>query len=254
MGRRPLAYQPRTDQTILIMGDSFAFGEGVDIEDRFDSVMAPQLGYPRLINIGVPGYGTDQQWIAARPHLSGLRDGDILLVLLYRNDFYDVLRRRFALRAKPFLTPQGESFELNPPQLSWLDHVRDRSYIAALIGRAFEEPESASSWDMEGARRRIRFILDEVRRETPSTVPFILAFHGLADTPAIASQEDAAVLCEGVDLCINLSNELDDAGYFLPDGHWTSAGHHVVGETIARQIQALARADERDLTRDVHAD
>jgi hypothetical protein len=238
-GSRILPEAPDSAQTILIMGDSFAFGEGVDIEDRFDVVMAPLLGGPRLINIGAGGYGADQEWIAARPHLSELGEGDVVLVLLYKNDFYDVLRQRFALRAKPYFASDGRGFALVAPQTNWLDHLRDRSYLAALAGRALEPSESAS-WDFDQARAVIRHILTEVRREAPPRTRVVLAYHGFLDADATpAGALTGMVFCDAVDLCVDLDPPLSaDSGNYLPDRHWTARGHHVVGEILAREIAA----------------
>jgi len=48
------------DFRILALGDSFAFGQGVDIDDTFLSIIEKQLDV-EIIKAGVPGYGQDNQ-------------------------------------------------------------------------------------------------------------------------------------------------------------------------------------------------
>src|SRR5215471_1676763 len=45
-GQRIIAQNPRAGHRILILGDSLSFGEGVDVEDRFDVKMLSSL--PRM--------------------------------------------------------------------------------------------------------------------------------------------------------------------------------------------------------------
>ncbi|WP_156898897.1 hypothetical protein [Bradyrhizobium erythrophlei] len=42
-GQRLIAQEPRADRSILILGDSLSFGEGINIEDRFDVKMLSSL-------------------------------------------------------------------------------------------------------------------------------------------------------------------------------------------------------------------
>src|SRR6516164_6294875 len=50
-GERLIAQNPGAGHKILILGDSLSFGEGIDIEDRFDVKMLTSLG-ARVINTG----------------------------------------------------------------------------------------------------------------------------------------------------------------------------------------------------------
>lgn len=57
---------------VLLLGDSFIFGYGVNVEDRFDTRLARLLEGKEdiyyLINAGVPGWGTVQETRFARDH------------------------------------------------------------------------------------------------------------------------------------------------------------------------------------------
>ena len=87
-GFRSGRYWDSKEKIVLILGDSFAFGEGVDVEDRFDTTIKNQ-GY-FVLNTGVMGYGTDQQFLKAKPYLAHLNKGDIVIALTSFNDFFDI--------------------------------------------------------------------------------------------------------------------------------------------------------------------
>ena len=100
-GQRRMAQNPGAGRRTLILGDSLAFGEGIDIEDRFDVKMLATLPDTRVINTGVMGYGTDQEYVAFQNWKHLLQPGDVVLIMLNESDYFDVLRRRFAGRSPP---------------------------------------------------------------------------------------------------------------------------------------------------------
>jgi hypothetical protein len=102
----PLGYK------ILILGDSLSFGEGVDIKDRFDVKMLPSLPGARIINTGTMGYGTDQEYVTFQNWKHLLESGDTVLIMLNASDYFDVLRRRFAGRAKPYVEKADSSYRI----------------------------------------------------------------------------------------------------------------------------------------------
>ena len=67
-------------------------GEGVQLQNRFDLILLQRIPKMSVVNIGVPGYGTDQQVLRAQQQLPYLRRGDIVLMLFYGNDLHDVAR------------------------------------------------------------------------------------------------------------------------------------------------------------------
>jgi len=71
---------------VLVLGDSFAFGEGVALERRFDRLVQAKHPSWSAVNLGVMGYGTDQQLIAARRRTGELQSGDAIVLLTYRNN------------------------------------------------------------------------------------------------------------------------------------------------------------------------
>lgn len=78
--------KPEDTYRILILGDSFMEAYQVPLEESFPRQLSRRLGKKvEVINLGVGGYGTVQQYLAFRE--KGLRyDPDLVLLGLYTND------------------------------------------------------------------------------------------------------------------------------------------------------------------------
>lgn len=102
---------------ILVLGDSFTWGYGVEQTDIFTEKLEAQFGgRVEVINAGVSGYGTDQELIfLAR---EGLRyRPDLILVALSQNDFlFDNKASQHGAYPKPyFLFQNGKLVAQNYP-------------------------------------------------------------------------------------------------------------------------------------------
>ena len=90
-----------SDTHILIIGDSFAFGQGVNVNDRFDALIHHDSPSLEFKNIGIMGFGTDQELLAARRYGNDLRKGDAILVCCpgSRSSSSDLRQERIMRRA-----------------------------------------------------------------------------------------------------------------------------------------------------------
>src|SRR5260221_3658003 len=57
---------------LLFVGDSLTFGWGVRAEDSFAERLGAELLLP-VTNLGVPGYGTDQSYLALRREIASCK-------------------------------------------------------------------------------------------------------------------------------------------------------------------------------------
>jgi hypothetical protein len=242
-GQRILDTPANPNRTILILGDSFAFGEGVNIEDRFDQKIRAAIPDGRIINTGVMGFGTDQQYLAGRPYFSRLKRNDVVLVLFNRTDFFDVQRRRFVQRAKPRFELTSSGYELRPPDISMLEIARDQFYLGRGLARFLERPEEQSQsprLDDPAATEIIRTVLKRVRHDVPRDVPIVFAYNGDRSDHPLAKEYSGAQFCNLVEHCVDLDADVARSPLsFLPDGHWSTHGHASAGDAIARALRAL---------------
>ena len=175
-GQRLIPQDPGARRRILILGDSLSFGEGIDIKDRFDVRMLSFLPAARVINTGTMGYGTDQEYAAFRNWKQFLEPGDTVLILINESDYFDVLRRRFVGRAKPYVGRYHGSFVFRPPSISLLERWSDWSLLGRVAARVFDRSSSepaSESLDPKQSIEIISFILSRIREETPEGVRVI---------------------------------------------------------------------------------
>lgn len=96
--RNPLVEMPKPSDTyrILMLGDSTTFGFGVDqyetvpalLESAFDQNKFHASTY-EVINAGVPGYGTAQEWLLYKRWVHQLDPDLVILMFLVTNDIED---------------------------------------------------------------------------------------------------------------------------------------------------------------------
>jgi hypothetical protein len=239
-GQRLIAQDPGARRRILILGDSLSFGEGIDIKYRFDVKMLSFLPGARVINTGTNGYGTDQEYVAFRNWKHLLEPGDTVLILFNQSDYFDVLRRRFFGRAKPYFEKFHGSFVLRPPSIAPLERWSDWSLVARVavrfIDRSSSEPAS-ESLDPSQSIEIIRFILGRIREEAPSGVRVVLAHQGTRDFLGPKLSLSSTIFCQFADFCIDLDDVLADPVHLLPDGHWSASGHAAVAQALLNALR-----------------
>ena len=236
-GQRLIAQDPRAGRKILILGDSQSFGEGIDIKDRFDVKMLSSLPGTRVTNTGTMGYGTDQEYMAFQNWKHLLESHDTVLIVFNQSDYFDVLRRRFFGRAKPYFEKVDGSFVLRPPPIGLWERWSDWSRVASVVARIIE-PAVTESLDPRQSIEIIRLILGRIREEVPRGVRVVLAHQGTRDFLGPKLGLSSAIFCEFADVCVDLDDALAaDPGHLLPDGHWSASGHTAVAQVLLKALR-----------------
>jgi hypothetical protein len=104
---------------LLLLGDSVAFGFGVADEETFAADLEKD-GY-EVVNLAVPGYGTDQELLRLEHEGASYRPDLVLLHFCLQNDFVDNGSRVYfydGLHPKPYFTLEGGAL------VPHLDHLR----------------------------------------------------------------------------------------------------------------------------------
>jgi hypothetical protein len=236
-GQRIITQDPRAGRKILILGDSLSFGEGIDIKDRFDVKMLSSLPGTRLINTGTMGYGTDQEYVAFRNWKHFLESGDTVLIVLNQSDYFDVLRRRFFGRAKPYFEKVDGLYILRPPPIGLWERWSNWSRVASVVARLIE-PAVTESLDPSQSIEIIRLVLGRIREEVPRGVRVVLAHQGTRDFLGPKLGLSSTIFCEFADVCVDLDNALAaDPVHLLPDGHWSASGHAAVAQVLLKALR-----------------
>ena len=102
---------PPGTQRIIVLGDSFTFGQAVSDEALFSTRLERSLNnrHPgvryEVINAGVPGYGTAQELIMLRRLTNARIVGRIYLLNVFTNDILDNLRLDYGSRLENPVQP-----------------------------------------------------------------------------------------------------------------------------------------------------
>ncbi len=70
---------------ILLFGDSFTFGTGVDVQERYSNLIEQKVNNLEIMNFGVGSTGIDRQFLIYR-HLGSNYESDIILICPYLNN------------------------------------------------------------------------------------------------------------------------------------------------------------------------
>jgi hypothetical protein len=263
--------------TVLVLGDSFTYGLGVNDDQTFCHVLQEELAHDlptRVVNAGSPGKGTDYALRFLLARQATLRP-DLVLLAFFKNDFGDNARDTY------FHLTSGGRLEPRPPRdarskrrlflerfpgFGWL---LSRSHLINLLRQAAVrltaeqsdagQPTSRSEdgppgpvWVDESRIEHTRLYLKELRDATSAHASSLLVFYvpdfrdcWLARQGRPLSPDESAFREVAADLGLqSLSLTPALAGSLEPlerlyfaDGHWTPTAHALV----ARALQDVTR-------------
>jgi len=242
--RSPRSWKAGAARRILVLGDSFAFGDGLNIEDRFDTLMSQRRPSWSIVNLGVMGYSTGQELIAGRDYYGHLGPGDAVILLTCANDFHDLLRRFFAGRAKPWFSREEGTLLEHPPDMTLLVRLRDSSYLAGRLmallnihqGRPISPKEAKQGMELYQA-----LVREELGSLPAAGVTVILGYHDMTGVPEGTDVD--AFFGRFSDLkgfrTVNLEERITGSDGLLKDRHWNRTGSAVVASSLIEQIDRL---------------
>ncbi|MCK6446149.1 MAG: SGNH/GDSL hydrolase family protein [Planctomycetes bacterium] len=112
--------EPSDGQVLAVLGDSFAWGAGVQFEETFGALLASTLGM-RIANFGMPGYGIDQVAATLRERALPAKP-TLVLVAIFASDFQRSLDgyREIEGMTKPvFRLADGELVPFTEADVPW---------------------------------------------------------------------------------------------------------------------------------------
>jgi len=267
-GAEPRLESPETTR-VLVFGDSYVFGVGVDEEHLLTTHLERWLEpyFPNgveVVNMGMAGYSTDQELILWR-ELGVHLDPEIVILVVCDND-YQANSEDFAWRQyyKPYLDIDDEERlhlrNVPVPQLSrfqrvklWLgresnvwNFVRSRESDNPLLQKlvqAFQVDVSRSPRQPYRTTRAIvKTFVEEVRRAGAWILVTSAGRRG--ENPAAFATLSPVLVDEGVD-SIDLLPVLEAAREREPrrhwdfpgDRHWNRDAHELAAQTIFEYLR-----------------
>ncbi|HEV2846009.1 MAG TPA: hypothetical protein VG477_14240 [Thermoanaerobaculia bacterium] len=263
-GRRDHRHTAPPQPSVLAVGDSMTFGEGVPADRAFAAILERETGV-RVYNGGVPGHSSGQMAGRLRRLLPELKPAAVVMTL---SPLWD--RQRCAA---PFLYKEGyivaagyaDRLVLLDGNLysketrlrgigsatAWAKHhsALARLALPALAGaaRSLRKKPDDQRPVLADFEPTLRNIL-EARRLTQSFGGrFLVVF---IDDRGTDFQRDRLVLqgrLQGLGVAYAAADEiLPGASWsalrFPRDGHWNAAGHEAVGKALAPRVRTLIAA------------
>ena len=255
LGFRDGPLDREAEQTVLLLGDSVAWGDGmVDPEVVFPQVLERHLTGVEVINSGVPGYSTFQQ--ADYLRLRGLAlEPDVVVLQFCLNDVverYETLASyggdRFFLGVdtRHRLLKHSRAFEWLVRWMQW----RSRSREAYQVGKLAADPLSP---ELEEAWELTLEEIDEIHELCRARdIPFIIVIapyrFQLLDAEGTRQPQDRllAHAAERDIVCIDplpgLAIAQRQREMFDDESHFSAEGHALVAERLVEPVRhALGR-------------
>lgn len=243
--------------TIVYLGDSYAFGHGVNIEDRFDTrlklLLAASKRRYRHVNAGVNAWGTIQTTRYARDHFDVL-DPDVIVLVFCSNDPTDDV----------YFLQKGRSFDrVRFPGKTFLRHhshlfrlMTHRAFLLLynfILNRQREEhPEapvdtetatltSDNMWD--STLTLIRGFHDDFIEYNPDGVILMVSSSPATEDirDHLTSLDNGATL-QYVDMYDRTAPMAPEEKRLPYDPHWNPMMHQIVAEYLAKALLDLENA------------
>lgn len=163
-GKNEYEYGKSPKKRILILGDSFTFGEEVSDDETYSYYLQQALPYSEVINFGVDGYGHDQMLIYLKEE--GIKYKPDIIMLGFVN--MDMARNisEFYSYSKPRFRVLGGKLKLeNSPVLNPKEFIRKepyRSKLVDLLNLIYQDYREKSGLSRREIEKVTTAILDEM--------------------------------------------------------------------------------------------
>jgi hypothetical protein len=213
---------------ILFLGDSFVWGYDVERDQRFTEKLRAKLPDWAIYNLGVSGYGTDQEYLLLEQQFDYYKPNIVFLVFCAQNDELDNSHNvRYGGYFKPYFIADGDSLTLRGVPVPKSDEyflaqhtILSHSYWFRLLANGYFRVMGPRSLEL---RDPTRAIITHMHRFVKARgAEFIVGLQG-------ANPELEKYLKDNNIPCLDLSNSYT---YPTKGNHWTPEGHTLVSERI----------------------
>jgi hypothetical protein len=218
---------------ILVLGDSFVWGFGVDVDDRFTNRLQAELANYRIVNAGVSGYGTDQEYLLMKRLWGRIQPAFVILVVCTHNDHSDNTNNVvYGGYYKPYFRTfpgvfDGQPVPVSPTYVFQRSLIARWSYVARLLVRTAIEmrhpPEQVSD-----PTQTLVLMIREFAEAHGARFAIALTGRDEALEPFLAAKEIPFVSLDGAERFPGNVTE-----------HWTPAGNAEVAKRVATLLGGL---------------
>ena len=242
---------------VLVLGDSFGFGYGVEDDEVVSAALerrlTAELARPvEVVNLSVSGFGQAEELVTWRERGRAYAP-DVVVVLYFDNDIgNNAISRLFTITEDGGVARTGNAFlpgvrarerlyAVAP--VRWLfEHseawnlVRNKlSYVVQQSLLREQQLESFNDASEEGValtRALMRVLVSEARADGAQAIVFVIPTRRMTSNFPLSAQDVegmGATLIDG-------HGFLTTADYYVRDGHWRASGHAKAAERLAPVI------------------
>ena len=226
LGLRDIELVPSAGPTILFLGDSFVYGFDVDAEERFTERLRSDLPSVRIVNAGIVGYGTDQEYLLLQRLWPRVEPSVVVLMFCVDNDHVDNGTNHRNISFKPYLTQVDRRWQFQgypipmSPQLSFYNNwfaLHLAIVRLAILGYSSIRNHTVS--------------VPDPTEQLVSMMRGLVEFRGAKFLVGLQRQDPALetfLNSQGIHY-----TRFDEAErYPAWGGHWTPAGHALVAQRL----------------------
>jgi hypothetical protein len=254
---------------LLILGDSFAFGWGVEDGETAEKRLEGLLPGLRILNMAVPGYGTLHHYLQLENFLATHSEAPReVVIFLYRNDIMDLVHPHYPVW--PGLRKDGGKVLITHPReakdLEEVARCQERyrwgaawrkSYVCDLAAEAFFPQKDVLSELMLQHREKINpfpgtpvspyegfdYTLRKLRRLCDSHgidlyALFVPSYDEVETGEEVSDSQFIADRAGALGIpFIDPIEKLTLEDYYSLDGHWTAGGHLKAAQVLEESLR-----------------
>jgi hypothetical protein len=242
LGFRDIEFERDARPTMLVIGDSFVWGVDAEANERFTDLLRSRLSSHTIVNAGVSGYGTDQEYLLLQRLWPTIRPAVVVLIFCTANDRLDNgTNIRYDGYQKPyFATAADGTLELRGQPVpksrqlyikqGWL--VR-RLWLARVAAFAYVE-----------IRHPQVYVPDPTERIVSKVREFVEA-HGARLIVGLQSGDEKLMRHLRIEQIPFVAFDGAETYSSLHGAHWTPGGHRLVAERLLGLLSQnhIAQAD-----------
>lgn len=232
-------------KSIAFLGDSFVWGYDVEDKNRFTNRIQAFLPNFEIYNMGVSGYGTDQEFLLLQRWYPKYRP-DIVCLVIHSNDVRDLTTNYLDLYYKPYFeledgvlalkgTPVPTCYNYQKQQSPLLFKSHFLRGLAVLFNK-LTKPEPKDTPNVQ------HHILREMKRyleEHGSTLRLIFTYEA-------SNQEELDFLRT---LRIPYQHLPTKHKFKTHGQHWTAQGHEYISSKVLEQLYMDSIITEEDINK-----
>jgi hypothetical protein len=243
LGFRDIEFERDARPAILFVGDSFVWGVDAEADERFTNLMRSRLSSQTIVNAGVSGYGTDQEYLLLQRIWPTIRPAVVVLIFCADNDRLDngtnirydgYQKPYFATLADGTLELRGQPVPLSRQLYIKQDWLVRHLWLARVAAFAYVEIRHPQLYVPDPTER----LVSKLREFVEAHGSRLIVGLQRSDEKLIQHLRTAQIPFVTFDGAETYSD--------LYGAHWTPAGHRLVADRLLRLLseQDIARVDD----------